>query len=218
MPCLLQAGRTVNGCRLVKRWIDGRNSRHVDDCVPAHLLPVVRQIQKRSEQRNARQEVDPCTAQIADDRVDQAAIGKEVGQNGRNDNPTEEMRKRVDRLINTFELRSPHFIDEQRKKNRRRELKDQSGNVDFKRIADRFHGGGRFEDPGKVIHAHPLGTPDAKARIVFLECQNDAAHRAIMEDGEKHDAWNQHQINIASFPYRMTKPLEFCLHLFSPFM
>ena len=217
MPGLLQAGCAVHGRRLIERGIDRRDRRHIDDGVPAHLLPVVRQIQKRAEQRNVRQEVHPRAAEIADDRIDHAAVGEEVGEDCGNDDPAEEVRECVDRLIHALELRAAHFVDQQRENDRRRELEDQSRNIDFKRIADGLHGRRRFEDAGEVIHAHPLGTPDAQARIVLLERENNAAHRRIMEDSEKHNAWNQHQIEITRFPHIMAKTPEFCPHLSSPF-
>ena len=197
---LLEAAGAVHDGGLVKGLVNSHNRGHVDDRAPADLLPVMGDIQEGAEQLFISKEIDALPAQGGDDAVDHAAVGKEIGDQGGNDHPAEEVREGIDDLVGALELCSAHFVDQDGQDDGHRKLPEQAGKIDLEGVPDGPDGGGGGKNARKIGPADPLGSPDAKAGVEFLERKHKAAHRNVVENNKIGKNRYQQNIQIPCLP------------------
>ena len=92
------------------------------------------------------------------------------------------------------------FVDQDGQHDGHRELPEQSGQVDLKRVPDRADRRRRGKNAREIGPSDPLGSPDSEPGVEFFESQHQAAHRHVVENDEIGKYGDQQDIEIPCLP------------------
>ncbi|CDN41876.1 hypothetical protein BN871_AN_00370 [Paenibacillus sp. P22] len=195
---LLEAPRPVDRGRLVQLGRHAADGRKIDDRRPAELLPYIRddddgpeilrfgQISNRGIDYMKRQQ----------NFVDDADIRQPGGEDAAQDDPAQKVRQVGDRLRPFLEDDGPDFVQQQRENNRERKSDDQLDQADAERILDDGQQHVVVQEFLEIVEADPGRHRHRENDVVFLECDDDAVHRNVVENDHPGDAEQRHDLQI----------------------
>ena len=189
MPDLPQPAGAVDFGRFIEVDVHIGQGGQVDDAAPAERRPDFAQDIDQAEGFGLRQQILRFDqADKAHDLGDDArGLDKEL-HNAADDHQGYEVRQIADGLDGLLVGVAFHFVQQQGKNDRCRELEDQQQDIEHHRVADRAHGEGAFKEPDKVVQTDPVALEKAQSRPVIHEGNDIADDRHITEDDEVDDS------------------------------
>ena len=156
MPDHSPAPESVDSASLVKLLVNAGDCGHIQNGIPANILPDVRDRDDRPEIFALREEQDRIVDDPEADKhlIDDALAAEAGGDNTRHNDPGNKVRQIGDRLRHALELRAPQFVKKQRQNNRSDKPDGNVQAADDKRIADDVCGILAFKEGAEVVEAH----------------------------------------------------------------
>src|SRR5207302_6045801 len=111
------------------------------------------------------------------------------------DHPTDEIRQIDNRLDDPLRARVDQAVEQQRKRDRRREVEENLQAVDDERVGQRGADGRIVEECDEIIKADPRALEEAQIRRIVLEGDDIAEKRKIAKDYEENESWKNEGIH-----------------------
>ena len=87
-------------------------------------------------------------------------------------------------------------VEREGEDNRKREAGSEGIETQKERIFENLEKRRRREEPDEVSKAGPRASPDPIHRAVVLEGDLSSIHRHIIEDEDKHQRWNEYEVEL----------------------
>ena len=203
---LPQAARPVDPGRFIERRVDRRHRRQIYDGRIADRLPDRRKGQNAAPVLRLAVPLDGILSENGDELIQDPAVGRQKQvRDPRNHHPGNEVREIRYGLHRLFEPVVFEITEKDRQQNRTQESEDKFQNRQNDRIS-RQHpkaGAGRGEHIVKVFepgHSRPFAAKNPVIDGKIFKSQDDAGHRQIRKQKQKHDRGDHHQIQAVIFP------------------